>query len=73
MKRLTVHLKRVRPTREKRYIKRDGANIEVHKDIIRNTLSYSVNNEEEAQKIINSINETNPRNNVKKWYLSNIK
>jgi hypothetical protein len=72
MKRLTVHLKRVTPKRERTFKIVDGVRVEVNKDIIRNTLAYEVRNEEEAQKIVNEINETNPRNNIKKWYLSNI-
>jgi hypothetical protein len=73
MRRLTVHLKRVKPTREKRYENRDGVRVEVIKNITRNTVTYEVSNEEEALKIVNGINEGNPRNNVNKWYLSNIK
>jgi len=73
MKRLTVHLNRVKPKRERTFKIVDGVRVEVNKDIIRNTLAYEVRNEEEAQKIVNEINETNPRNNIKKWYLSNIK
>lgn len=72
MKRLTVHLNRVSPKREKRYVERDGVKVEVIKQIIKNTLSYTVYNEEDAIKIVNAINDGNPRNNVKKWYLSNI-
>jgi hypothetical protein len=72
-KRLTVHLKRVKPVREKRYETKDGVRIEVVKNITRNTLAFKVYDEDEAMKIVNEINETNPRNNVKKWYLSNIK
>jgi hypothetical protein len=41
--------------------------------VIRNTITYEVGNNEEAQKIVTDINENGkPRNNVKKWYLSNI-
>ncbi len=72
MKRLTVHLKRVKPKRERTFKTVDGVKVEVNKDIIRNTLSFQVSNEDEAMKIVNEINEANPRNNVKKWYLSNI-
>lgn len=61
MQRLTVHLKRVNP------ILKDG------KKIIVNTLQYIVNSKNEALLIISKINETNPTNNVSKWYTSNIK
>jgi hypothetical protein len=71
--RLTVHLNRVKPTREKRYITKDGVKVEVMKNITRNTLAFKVHDEDEAMKIVNEINESNPRNNVKKWYLSNIR
>ena len=71
--RLTVHLNRVKPTREKRFENREGVRVEVTKDIIRNTLAFEVDSEDEAMKIVNEINEGNPRNNVKKWYLSNIR
>ena len=41
--------------------------------IIRNTLSFEVDNNDEATKIVSDINDNaKPRNNVKKWYLSNI-
>lgn len=61
MKRLTVHLKKVRKERV------DG------KSIIRNTLAFEVNNENEAKGIVNMLNDRKPKNNVSKWYLSNIK
>jgi hypothetical protein len=61
MKRLTVHLKKVRKDRV------DG------KSIIRNTLAYEVANEAEAMSILNMINDRKPKNNVAKWYISNIR
>jgi len=61
MKRLTVHLKKVRKERS------EG------KSIIRNTLSFEVADENEAMGIVNTINDKNPKNNVAKWYISNIK
>jgi len=65
MKRLTIHLKRV----PKKTEVIDGKSVTK----IFNTLSYHVADEEEANKIINNINENEkPRNNVKKWYLSGI-
>ncbi len=65
MKRLTIHLKRV----PKKTEVIDGKSVSK----IFNTLSYHVANEEEANKIVNNINENEkPRNNVKKWYLSGI-
>ena len=65
MKRLTIHLKRV----PKKTEVIDGKSVTK----IFNTLSYHVADEEEANKIINNINENEkPRNNVKKWYLSSI-
>lgn len=66
--RLTVHLNRVKPTKEKRIEK----GVEISKDIVRNTLSFKVTSKDEAIKIVNDINDGNPPNNVKKWYLSNI-
>lgn len=73
MMRLTIHLKRVKPNREKRYETRDGNRIEVHKNTIKNTITFNVGDKTEAQKIINEITEFGiPPNNVKKWYLSNI-
>lgn len=66
MKRLTVHLKRVNKKTEVI----DG----VSKSKIYNTLSYRVKDEDEANIIVNNINENEtPRNNVKKWYLSGIR
>jgi hypothetical protein len=66
MKRLTVHLKRV----NKKTDVIDG----VSKSKIFNTLSYKVKDEDDAQRIITQINEhEKPRNNVKKWYITNLK
>ena len=66
MKRLTIHLKRVNKKTEVI----DGKS----KSKIFNTLSYTVKDEEDANRIINHINEyEKPRNNVKKWYLSGIR
>lgn len=73
MKRLTVHLKRVSKIKQKRFETKDGVRNEVLKDIIYNTESHIVKNEEAALKIVNQINDGNPKNNVKKWYLSNLK
>lgn len=65
MKRLTVHLKRVNKDSKVK----DGKTISK----IVNTLSYIVKDENEAKMIITHINESDhPRNNVKKWYMSNI-
>lgn len=62
MKRLTIHLKSV------------GKYKVGTKDMIKNTLSFRVTDEEEALTIVQKYN-NNPRkkNNVSKWYLSNIK
>jgi|TARA_B110000211_G_scaffold234620_1_gene305170 hypothetical protein len=69
MKRLTLHLKHAHPRVEKRTVK--GQTMD--KTIIRNTLSFEVDNNDEATKIVSDINDNaKPRNNVKKWYLSNI-
>jgi|TARA_R110000751_G_scaffold27200_1_gene71985 hypothetical protein len=69
MKRLTVHLNNTKTRNEKRMVK--GAPTD--KQIRRNTVTYQVSDEDEAKKVISDINEyQNPRNNVKKWYLSNI-
>ena len=66
MKRLTVHLKRVNKKTEVI----DGES----KSKIFNTLSYKVKDEDEAKRVVTSINENEkPRNNVKKWYLSGIR
>tara|TARA_Y100000592_G_C5195725_1_gene188234 strand:+ start:167 stop:367 length:201 start_codon:yes stop_codon:yes gene_type:complete len=66
MKRLTVHLKRV----NKKTDVIDGKSVSK----IYNTLSFKVKDEEDANRIVNHINENEkPRNNVKKWYLSGIK
>tara|TARA_R110000824_G_scaffold113599_7_gene263379 strand:- start:534 stop:734 length:201 start_codon:yes stop_codon:yes gene_type:complete len=65
MKRLTLHLKRVNKDSKVK----DGKTISK----IVNTLSYIVKDENEAKMIITHINESDhPRNNVKKWYMSNI-
>jgi hypothetical protein len=61
MKRLTVHLKKVKK------VKIDD------KYIIKNTLSFRVKDENEAMGIVNMLNNRKPNNNVAKWYLSNIK
>jgi len=58
MKRLTIHLNKVTKERV------DG------KSIIRNTLSFEVKDDVEAQSIAVNYNKNN---NVKKWYTSNIK
>ena len=66
MKRLTVHLKGV----NKKTDVIDGKSVSK----IYNTLSFKVKDEEDANRIVNHINENEkPRNNVKKWYLSGIK
>mgnify|MGYP001193799564 FL=1 len=66
MKRLTIHLKRVNKKTEVI----EGKS----KSKIYNTLSYRVKDEDEANIIVNNINENEkPRNNVKKWYLSGIR
>ena len=66
MKRLTVHLKRVNKKTEVI----EGKSVSK----IFNTLSYRVKDDEDAQRIITQINENEkPRNNVKKWYLTNLK
>ena len=66
MKRLTIHLKRV----PKKTDVIDGKSVSK----IINTLSFKVENEDEANRIIAIINENEkPRNNVKKWYISNIR
>ena len=66
MKRLTVHLKRVKKTTE---IKEGRSRSKIH-----NTLSFKVKDESEALKVIANINDTNhPQNNIKKWYLSNVR
>lgn len=65
MKRLTVHLKRVKKTTEVK----EGRSISK----INNTLSFKVKDESEALKIITNLKDnTHPKNNVNKWYLSNI-
>jgi len=65
MKRLTVHLNRV----NKRSEVKDGKTITK----IVNTLTYNVKDDNEAKMRVMHINENDqPRNNVKKWYTSNI-
>ena len=65
MKRLTVHLKRVNKTTE---VKEGRSKSKIH-----NTLSFKVKDESAALKVITNINDTNhPKNNINKWYLSNI-
>ena len=62
MKRLTVHLKRV----NKKTDVIDGKSVSK----IYNTLSFKVKDEEDANRIVNHINENEkPRNNVKKYLL----
>tara|TARA_Y100000389_G_C17305490_1_gene435152 strand:+ start:16 stop:228 length:213 start_codon:yes stop_codon:yes gene_type:complete len=70
MKRLTVHLKNVRKTSEEILVEGQKKT----KSKIYNTLSFAVASEDEAGKIVANINESqNPRNNVKSWYISNIR
>ena len=70
MKRLTLHLKNTKTTSEKRMVK----GLVVDKKIRRNTVTHYVRNDDEAKKLVADINEyQKPRNNVSKWYLSNIK
>ena len=65
MKRLTVHLNRFKKHSEVK----DGKTITK----IINTLSYKVKDDNAAKMIVTHINESeHPRNNVKKWYTSNI-
>ena len=69
MKRLTVHLKSVNKKSEEVIIEGQKKT----KSKIYNTLSFMVEGEEDATKIIANINEhRKPRNNVKSWYLSNV-
>ena len=66
MKRLTVHLKRVKKTTE---IKEGRSRSKIH-----NTLSFKVKDEFEAHKIMGNIKDNHhPQNNIKKWYLSNVR
>ena len=66
MKKLTIHLNRV----PKKTDVIDGKSVTK----IFNTLSFRVKNEDEAHKIVADINENQkPRNNIKKWYISNIR
>ena len=70
MKRLTLHLKNTKTITEKRMVK----GLVVDKKIRRNTVTHYVRNDDEAKKLVADINEyQKPRNNVSKWYLSNIK
>lgn len=64
MKRLTVHLKHVTKKRNE---------VPNGKSHIYNTLAFNVNSEVEAEHIVAQINDTKPKNNVSKWYVSNIK
>ena len=65
MKRLTVHLKIDNKSTEK---KEKKSKIKIH-----NTLSFKVKDESEAINIVNNIKDNHhPKNNVSKWYLSNI-
>ena len=70
MKRLTIHLNSVRKKSEEVLV--DGQ--KKTKSKIYNTLSFNVQDEEDASRIISNINEhQKPRNNVKSWHLSNIR
>ena len=70
MKRLTIHLSNTKTINEKRMVK----GLLADKQIRRNTITYEVDGEDSAKKIVADINEyQKPRNNVKKWYLSNIR
>ena len=71
MKRLTLHLNRVTKKTE---LKKEGTYNGKSVSKIFNTLSFIIENEDDAQRIIAHINENeSPRNNVKKWYISNIR
>lgn len=59
MKRLTVHLKKV-----KKETTQGG------KSFIKNTLSFNVKDEAEISQIVGDLNQNN---NVSKWYVSNIR
>jgi hypothetical protein len=59
MKRLTVHLKKVKKETDNK-----------GKSFIRNTLSFNVKDEVEINQIVADLNQNN---NVSKWYLSGIK
>ena len=66
MKRLTVHLNRVN---KKTYVENGKS-----KSHMTNTLSFFIKNDNDVTAILTDINENHvPRNNVKSWYLSNIK
>lgn len=70
MKRLTVHLKNVKKKSEEIIVEGQKKT----KSKIYNTLSFMVEGEEDANRIIANLNENKkPRNNVKSWYLSNVK
>tara|TARA_B100001094_G_C18033115_1_gene721149 strand:+ start:226 stop:438 length:213 start_codon:yes stop_codon:yes gene_type:complete len=70
MKRLTVHLKNVKKKSEEIIVEGQKKT----KSKIYNTLSFMVEEEEDANRIIANLNENKkPRNNVKSWYLSNIR
>lgn len=71
MKRLTVHLNRVPKKTE---VVKDGTSNGKSVSKIFNTLSFIIENDDDAQRIIANINENeSPRNNVKKWHISNIR
>lgn len=59
MKRLTVHLKKVKKETDNK-----------GKSFIRNTLSFNVKDETEVNQIVADLNQNN---NVSKWYLSGIR
>ncbi len=59
MKRLTVHLKKVKKETDNK-----------GKSFIRNTLSFNVKDEAEVNQIVADLNQNN---NVSKWYLSGIR
>jgi uncharacterized membrane protein YhiD involved in acid resistance len=59
MRRLTVHLKKVKKERNN-----------AGKEFIRNTLSFNVKEDAEINQIVSDLNNNN---NVAKWYVSNIK
>ena len=70
MKRLTVHLKNVKKKSEEIIVEGQKKT----KSKIYNTLSFIIEGEEDANRIIANLNENKkPRNNVKSWYLSNIR
>lgn len=72
MKRLTIHLNHVEKRREEKF--NSITKKKESKSKIYNTLTYYVSQLEDAHSIINDINDNKrPRNNVKSWYLSNIR